>query len=154
MTKMTADTQFDLRRAQNICSCGPFTAVSEEDLFAALEDLGLCLDAEGGLGRVIRHLDGLYIEAEGPGVRGTLLSVEDGEEAEEHDVRRLLLICAEPGCEVLFTGTAGVTASAVQTVLSRAVHDGRHAEIRTTRTVISAQGGTRRVHDSPTPSIF
>ena len=81
MTQMTADAQFDLRNAQNIFSCGPFTAVGEEELLATLEDLGLCLDAEGGLGRVLRHADGLYLEVEGPAMRGTLLGVEDARRA-------------------------------------------------------------------------
>ena len=82
MTQMSADAQFDLRSAQNIFSCGPFTAVGEEELLAALESLGLSLDVEGGLGRVLRHADGLYLEVEGPAMRSTLLGVEDARRAE------------------------------------------------------------------------
>lgn len=149
MTQMTADDRFDLRNAQNIVSCGPFGGVSAEELLATLEDLGLCLDADGGLGEVVEGEEGLYLEASGPQVRGTLIAVEDGEQAEDHELRRLVLACARPGCEVRFTGTARVSARALQTVLSRATHDGRRCDLATTRTVVTVNGGTRRTTDTP-----
>lgn len=154
MTKMIADDQFDLRNAQNIFSCGPFGGVSAEELLATLEELGLCLDAEGGLGEVVGAYEGLYLEASGPQVRGYLIDVEDGEQAEDHVVRRLVMACAKAGSEVRFTGTARVSERALQTVMSRATHDGRRCDVATTRTVMTVNGGTKRTNDAPAPAMF
>lgn len=78
---------------------------------------------------------GVRLKAAGRGVKG-YLPAEDGEEAELQDVKRLVLMCTEPGVAVNFSGAAILPKGKRLCISGQATHDGRRVTWSSTRTVL------------------
>lgn len=134
--------------SENRFSCGPFTRCTEADLQEALRRLGLSVTDDAAPPAILREGGGgLRIEARGASVRGYFLA-DDGEEAEQQDVKRLVLACCEPQLELRLSGSVELAPGRLLVIASRASHDGRIVQWTSTRTVISAAGGARTFRES------
>ncbi len=138
----------DAQLSRNLLICSGFNRGDATHIFSVLQQLGLFLDDEGGIGTVTQEADGsLRLEARGDAVRGYLLA-DDGEEAELQDIKRLVLACALPTSEVHFSGSCRLDPEKLLVISSRAQHDGNVVKWKSTRTVIGPSGKAKTVRDN------
>lgn len=134
--------------SRNLLICSGFNRGDATHIFSVLQQLGLFLDDEGGIGTVTQEADGsLRLEARGDAVRGYLLA-DDGEEAELQDIKRLVLACALPFSDIHFSGSCRLGPEKLLVISSRAQHDGRVVQWNSTRTVIGPSGKAKTVRDN------
>jgi len=137
----------DAPLSRNLLICSGFNRGDAAYIIGVLQDLGIFLDEERGRGTVSRDASGdLRLESRGAAVRGYLLA-DDGEEAELHDIKRLVLACAQPRSEVRFSGNCQLCPERLLVISSKAEHDGRVVRWNSIRTVVGPFGEVKTMRD-------
>lgn len=121
---------------------GPFNFRQPGELNLALDRFDLRPGGPGDVGMVSMRNDGIYLSAQGAGVRGYLLDLEEME-APSSDLDAFMLVAADPGvaCRVSGHWSPGPDMDIISDAV--AIHDGRRVSWTASRRIERSDGDGR-----------